>query len=378
MNWAEIRMEPDLNIPLYQQLANRIRNLIASGALKPGERIPVSRALQSGFHLSSMTVENGISILVRERYLVRRPRIGTFVSDNPPLSNAPEKHPPVRGCVKVLFSSIIPFGHYWFSILFELEEALKKHGCELVFHRYNGNPEETAEFLMRDSVGAVLCGTNPLEIARILNARTFPMVLIGSTDRDDKLLRHLDIVMHNDVQTSYLTVKHLLMLGHRRITVISAPVNSKYGDDLRKGAIQARDEYQIPEENFRIVALDVASFETGLQTGAAELCREPRCSAMMVTDGPMASGVLKAATKLGVRVPEDLSLITMGSSWLCEQTSPPLTGTGSADEPNMVEAMVERLFRQITDPSHKQEPLILESGKIVFRSSTQFYKGALK
>ena len=52
--------------------------------LLPLEQIPVSRELQKRFFLSSVTVEKGISRLVEEKYLFRRPRIGTFVSENPP------------------------------------------------------------------------------------------------------------------------------------------------------------------------------------------------------------------------------------------------------------------------------------------------------
>ena len=85
MDWKSIRIEQDDNLPYYMQLAREIRRLILTGRIPLGERIPVSRELMKIFKFSSTTVEKGIGILVEEGFLVRRPRIGTFVAETLPV-----------------------------------------------------------------------------------------------------------------------------------------------------------------------------------------------------------------------------------------------------------------------------------------------------
>lgn len=80
MDWKSIRIEQGDSLPYYMQLAREIRRLILTGRIPLGERIPVSRELMKIFKFSSTTVEKGIGILVEEGFLVRRPRIGTFVA----------------------------------------------------------------------------------------------------------------------------------------------------------------------------------------------------------------------------------------------------------------------------------------------------------
>ena len=81
MDWKSIRIEQGDSLPYYMQLAREIRRLILTGRIPLGERIPVSRELMKIFKFSSTTVEKGIGILVEEGFLVRRPRIGTFVAE---------------------------------------------------------------------------------------------------------------------------------------------------------------------------------------------------------------------------------------------------------------------------------------------------------
>ncbi len=46
MTNSQLRITPDWNIPLYMQIFEKIRDMILSGKLKPGEKLPVSSELQ--------------------------------------------------------------------------------------------------------------------------------------------------------------------------------------------------------------------------------------------------------------------------------------------------------------------------------------------
>lgn len=66
-------------LPAYTQLAQIIRSTIASGKLKPGERIPTESNLAKQYGVSPMTVRQAVSVLVEEKLVKRVQGSGTFV-----------------------------------------------------------------------------------------------------------------------------------------------------------------------------------------------------------------------------------------------------------------------------------------------------------
>jgi len=65
--------------PLYVQLDELLRNRIASGYWKPGQRIPSENELNRIYGLSRMTVRGVLNTLVGDGLLFRVPGKGTFV-----------------------------------------------------------------------------------------------------------------------------------------------------------------------------------------------------------------------------------------------------------------------------------------------------------
>ena len=68
-------------VPLYIQLKNIIKEEIASGILKPNERLLSEAELSKKYDISRITVRNAVSDLVDENLLVKKQGKGTFVSE---------------------------------------------------------------------------------------------------------------------------------------------------------------------------------------------------------------------------------------------------------------------------------------------------------
>ena len=67
-------------LPIYQQLRNQIVLAIASGALRPGERLPTIRALALELGINMMTVSKAYQILKQEGYIASDRRSGAWVA----------------------------------------------------------------------------------------------------------------------------------------------------------------------------------------------------------------------------------------------------------------------------------------------------------
>lgn len=74
------RLDSDSGRPLYRQLHGALRNAILSGRIRPGERLPSSRALGAGLGCSRNTVIEAYELLAAEGYIEGRVGAGSFVS----------------------------------------------------------------------------------------------------------------------------------------------------------------------------------------------------------------------------------------------------------------------------------------------------------
>src|SRR5690242_5293763 len=77
--------------PAYVRIYDRIRKAISSGSLVPNARLPSSRMLAKDLGVARNTVDDALSQLVADGYVMRRRGAGTFVAsclperDSPPL-----------------------------------------------------------------------------------------------------------------------------------------------------------------------------------------------------------------------------------------------------------------------------------------------------
>ncbi len=67
-------------IPLYYQLAEMLRDQIASGRLAPGDQLPAERELAEQHGISRMTVRQALQQLIREEVLEAKQGLGTYVA----------------------------------------------------------------------------------------------------------------------------------------------------------------------------------------------------------------------------------------------------------------------------------------------------------
>ena len=79
-----IEIDRQQPLPIYLQICERFRTAIASGHLRPGDRVPALRGLATQLSTARGTVELAYTILVDEGYLQMRGAAGTFVSPSLP------------------------------------------------------------------------------------------------------------------------------------------------------------------------------------------------------------------------------------------------------------------------------------------------------
>jgi GntR family transcriptional regulator len=76
-----IVVDPQSDVPVYRQLMEQIKLLIASGQLEPGDELPSTRTLSSELGVNPMTISKAYSYLERDEVLERRPGRPLVVKD---------------------------------------------------------------------------------------------------------------------------------------------------------------------------------------------------------------------------------------------------------------------------------------------------------
>ena len=75
------QIDPRSPIPLYDQIATRIRVAVAAGELKPGDGLPSVRQLAGRLRVNPATVVQAYRELEREGFVQMRQGAGTFICE---------------------------------------------------------------------------------------------------------------------------------------------------------------------------------------------------------------------------------------------------------------------------------------------------------
>lgn len=74
-----LRLDFTSDVPIYQQIRNQVVVAIASGELKPGEKLPTVRALAEEAGINMMTASKAYQLLKAEGYITTGRRDGAMV-----------------------------------------------------------------------------------------------------------------------------------------------------------------------------------------------------------------------------------------------------------------------------------------------------------
>ncbi|HEY8913368.1 LacI family DNA-binding transcriptional regulator [Lacisediminihabitans sp.] len=257
----------------------------------------VSRALSGNGHVSLST---------RDRVAKAAAALGYVVSSNASsLATGRTRNVGV----------VIPFLSKWFysSVIEGAESALLANGYDLTLYNLGGGGDERRSvfehFLLRKRVDAVIAISlelTPAELTGLLNINK-PIVGVGGP------LAGVRTLSIDDVSVAHLATEHLLSLGHTSIGHIGGneqserdfhlPTNRRVGYEA---ALQAAGISPDPE------LFQPADFTIrGGYAAGKQLFGNPRKrpSAVFAASDEMAIGTILAARDLGLRVPDDVSVI---------------------------------------------------------------------
>lgn len=225
--------------------------------------------------------------------------------------------------------------------------------------------ERYISLLEQKSVDGMIIATgvdNP-DILAGLEARNVPIVMLS---RENDALS-VDAVVADDYVGGMMAGRHLTELGHRRMAVLSENRKVSSSRERLRGFKQALAERQIPFDDADIVICE-HKVEEGKRAALALLGRPEKPTALFCCNDLLAIGAMQGAKELGVRVPEELSIVGFDNTILAEVTDPPLT-TVAQPIAGMGKQAFQLLIEKLTEDDAARQRIVLRP-ELVVRGST--------
>jgi LacI family xylobiose transport system transcriptional regulator len=217
-------------------------------------------------------------------------------------------------------------GDYPVEITKGVAQVARKHELTVAVsdvHRDSAEGDAWLEGVLRRRPSGVIAVFSGLTLAQhdLLARREIPLVLLDPADTPGG---DVPSVGAGNWHGGLTATRHLLDLGHRRIAIITGPDSALSSRARLDGYRTALDMAGLPVDPELIGRGDFL-IQGGL-TEALRMLRLPdRPTAVFATNDGQAIGVYHAAHQLGLRIPDDLSVIGFDDLPSVRWAIPPLT-----------------------------------------------------
>ncbi len=195
-------------------------------------------------------------------------------------------------------------------------------------------------------------------------------VLLGARPHSDDY----DTVCLNDEEAGRVATQHLINLGHRRIALITGPLQEDCSQDRCSGYEEALIKAGIEPDPALVLEGDWSG-TSGYQCMRRWLQNGHPFSALFAQNDRMAIGAIRALREVGKKVPEDVSVIGFDDMPLASYFDPALT-TMRQDTFEMGRQAARLLIQAVEKPEMTHQHFYLSAELIVRGSTAPLVTGA--
>jgi LacI family transcriptional regulator len=257
---------------------------------------------------------------------------------------------------------------FFAPLLAGIEAVVNEHGYYLLVASCHSNSRHDYQFpLGTHNTDGLLVFADSLSDEQIIqfHERQLPMVLIHRTPTNDL---QVPFVTVENKAASHKLVDHLITLhGCQRIILMRGPEQQEDSYWREVGYREALDAHGITFDESLILR---GSFEREIAycTMKSFLAdtKHPGFDAVFAGDDDAAVGVLEALKEVGLRIPEDVSVVGFDDSRMAPFLTPPLT-TVRAPTEEVGRSAARQLFRLLE--GKMPEPATLHATEMIIRRS---------
>lgn len=257
-----------------------------------------------------------------------------------------------------------------------IEKQLREVGYSIILVSHQSDLDtarEAIEFLLSKQVDGLLVEPIPgIEDALLpFRSANKPLVSVDSPMDPDRY----DSVTTNSMIGIYQGVEYLIGKGHRSIGMISGGLSEtrelRTNVDRIKGFRRAMEDYQLSIRPEWVVAGDFR-FQGGYHAMKTLWQCAEKPTALIIANYYMCLGAMRAVHELKIRIPEELSLVTMDNMALTWISNPMIT---CIEQPiqQMADEAVTLLIRRLQGDYHDFPKSVKLYTSLIERESVREY-----
>jgi LacI family transcriptional regulator len=248
---------------------------------------------------------------------------------------------------------------FYSHIIAPVHRELERLGYQLMLHTETADNDTIVERLLANGLDGVILATTTIDSAAPLRLRDrgLPFVYFNRTGS----LVDADATVVDAAPGYREAVRAAVDLGHRNVAAVLGPSNTSTAQHREQALRAALGEHGIvlDERLVRRVPYSSAAGEIAARE-LLESAGEPAPTLMFCGNDVVAYGALNAAHRLGLRVPEDLSVV--GFDDLPEAAWPIIDlATVGFDIAGMASASADLVVRRIEHPEAELERAVFAS-----------------
>lgn len=228
------------------------------------------------------------------------------------------------------------------------------------------HPSNYVNLIKRGNFSGVLwlSSTPPTEFLTVIEHHC-PLVMCCEYPEDHAC----SYVSIDDEAAAHKAVNYLISTGCKKIGFVNSSLKYKYARHRRSGFLKAMQEAALPvrpEWYVTVASIDYTlAYSAVLQT----LSAEARPDAIFACSDVFAAATINAAQRLGIRVPQELSVIGFDNIETSRMTNPPIT-TIAQPGLQMGQQACSILLEKIQNPTLPNRSILL-STELIIRESTR-------
>ena len=333
---------------LHLQLRELLLDGIRRGEWQVGSRLPSIRELIDRHQVSLPVVRMALDALVETGIIRSEPGRGSFVVRVPEGGAMP--------LVLFMLCNRSRLDPYFSRVLSGAERAASAAGCLLVFRQIEPDDGDgVGRVLGSIAIDGVVCtGDIDDRSYRALVDSGVPFVLAGGLWRQQPAPPEVRIIGNDNFQGGRLATAHLLAAGHRRIALITGPVEGRHWKQRRLGYEAALREAGIALDPGLMVESLIDTADAAEPVLGRLFASGPACTALFAGNDRYALGAYRVLRALGRRPGLDVSIVGYDDLDFGETLDPPLSsiqpdieGTGEGAVALLVEALAGQPSRQV-------------------------------
>ena len=205
------------------------------------------------------------------------------------------------------------------------------------------------------------------EVNRLLGNK-IPLVVTGKLDNTNCYQVQIDAAAAMD-----MLVQHLVSNGNKRIALVGGRLDVestyiKYNEFLKLTKELGLENSQLYTDNFGGYGIEEGTVSMNELIERFNLAGKPLPEAVICINDSTAAGVIKSIRKHGLKIPEDITVVSYDNTDLCEVAEPGLTSV-AYDYEKYGKTLVRTAISVADGKSAERQILIKPSGLMVRKSS---------